>query len=104
MNGNALASARKFNLVFAVCHPDDEALWVGGLLCELARLPFVNAYVVCLSGKDEQSPRMKEFEAARQVSGYSGGIILGFPLRPAPNPLPDTALTLREGLAFLKLN
>jgi LmbE family N-acetylglucosaminyl deacetylase len=95
--------ARTYNLVFAVCHPDDEALWIGGLLCELARLPFIRAYVVCLSGKDEQSPRMKEFEAAREVAGYARGTILGFPLRPALDPLPDTSRTLQEGLAQLGL-
>jgi LmbE family N-acetylglucosaminyl deacetylase len=94
---------RSYNLVFAVCHPDDEALWVGGLLCELARLPFIKAYVVCLSGNDPRSPRMGEFDAARESAGYAGGVILGFPLRPAPDPLPDTALTLRDGLARLNL-
>jgi LmbE family N-acetylglucosaminyl deacetylase len=94
---------RSYNLVFAVCHPDDEALWVGGLLCELARLPFIKAYVVCLSGNDSHSPRMGEFDAARESAGYAGGVILGFPLRPAPDPLPDTALTLQEGLARLDL-
>lgn len=95
--------ARTYNLVFAVCHPDDEALWIGGLLCELARLPFIKAYVVCLSGKDEHSPRTEEFEAARAVAGYAGGVVLGFPLRPAPDPLPDTSRTLQEGLALLGL-
>jgi LmbE family N-acetylglucosaminyl deacetylase len=98
-----VASPRSFNLVFAICHPDDEALWVGGLLCELARLPFIKAYVVCLSGNDPESPRMREFDAARALAGYTGGIILGFPLRPAPDPLPDTALTLKDGLTQLGL-
>lgn len=94
---------RIYNIVFAVCHPDDEALWVGGLLCELAGFPFIRPYVICLSGKDAQSPRMAEFDAARSVAGYAGGIIMGYPLRPAPDPLPDTSRTLQDGMAQLGL-
>jgi LmbE family N-acetylglucosaminyl deacetylase len=98
-----LDSARTYEIVFAVCHPDDEALWIGGLLCELARLPFIRAHVVCLSGKDPHSPRMQEFDAAQKAAGYSSGVVLGGPLRPAPEPLPDTSRTLAQGLEQLAI-
>jgi LmbE family N-acetylglucosaminyl deacetylase len=98
-----VSTSGKFNIVFVVCHPDDEALWTGGLLCELSRLSFVKAYVVCLSGRDRNSPRAEEFEAARLSAGYAAGIVLGGPLRKAGEPLPPTPITLCEGLEALCL-
>lgn len=98
-----MASRRTFNIVVAVCHPDDEAIWAGGLLCEFARMPFFRTFVVCLSGNDPASPRVAEFEAARSVAGYTGGIILGTKLRPALEPLPSTDTLLVEGIAKLNL-
>jgi len=97
-------SIRTFNIVFAICHPDDEALWIGGLLCELSRLPFVRSYVICLSGNDSQSPRMQEFDAGRAVAGYASGLILGGPLRQAIDPLPNTARTLERGIELLGID
>jgi hypothetical protein len=90
-------------IIFAVCHPDDEVIWAGGLLCELARMPFVNSYVVCLSGRDPLSPRMAEFEAAKRAAGYTGGVVCGNALRPALDPLPPLQATLMKGLAQLGL-
>lgn len=91
----------KRTLVFAVCHPDDEALWVGGLLHGLSRIQGVRCLVVCLSGRDPGSPRAAEFEAARLVAGYENGVVLGGPLRSAEQPLPPVGATLEEGLAAL---
>jgi len=99
----ATSKSRRYRIVFAVCHPDDEAIWVGGLLHELSEIPYIQAYVVCLSGRDPNSPRDHEFQAARTEAGYAGGIVLGFPLRPAPQPLPNTPQTLQEGLKLLGL-
>lgn len=90
-----------FDIVFAVCHPDDEALWIGGLIGELSRLDFLKIHVVCLSGRDTASPRMSEFEMARGIAGYASGIILGKPLRDANQKLPPLAPTLEEGLRAL---
>jgi hypothetical protein len=90
-------------IVFAVCHPDDEVVWAGGLLCELARIPFVRCYVVCLSGRDPASPRIAEFEAAKRTAGYAGGVICGAALRPALEPLPPIGATLTDGLTQLAL-
>jgi LmbE family N-acetylglucosaminyl deacetylase len=95
--------APSFDIVFAVCHPDDEALWVGGLLHELSRFDFLKVHVVCLSGRDPTSPRMAEFEAARAAAGYASGIILGKPLRDANLPLPPLATILEEGMAALSI-
>ncbi len=90
-----------FDIVFAVCHPDDEALWVGGLLHELSRFDFLKVHVVCLSGHDPSSPRMAEFETARREAGYASGVILGGPLRDANQKLPPLAPTLEKGLKLL---
>lgn len=97
-------TTRQLNLVFVVCHPDDEALWVGGILCEVARFGCVRTHVVSLSGRDDRSPRAREFEHARQVAGYASGVVLGFPLRPAGEALPPVAPTLEEGLHRLCLS
>jgi LmbE family N-acetylglucosaminyl deacetylase len=91
------------NLVFVVCHPDDEALWAGGMVHGLSQLSDVDVHVVCLSGRDPGSPRPAEFEAARKVAGYAGGVVLGGPLRKATEPLPDIAATTRSGLEALGL-
>jgi LmbE family N-acetylglucosaminyl deacetylase len=91
------------NVVFVVCHPDDESLWTGGILHGLAGFDVVRTYVVCLSGNDAASPRGAEFEAATGVAGVTAAVVLGRPLRPAGEPLPDIAATTREGLGRLGL-
>jgi LmbE family N-acetylglucosaminyl deacetylase len=90
----------RLRIVFAVCHADDEAIWVGGLLHGLAHLPEVDVTVACLSGA---GPRTAEFEAARRVAGYQRGVLLDLPLRPAPDPLPPTADLLESALKQLEL-
>jgi hypothetical protein len=64
----------------------------------------VQAHVICLSGRDEASPRAEEFVAARRAAGYAGGAVLGFPLRDAHEALPDTRRTTEEGLSALGLS
>lgn len=97
-------TTRPSNIVFVVCHPDDEALWVGGILCELPRFNGIRTYVICLSGRDPASPREREFEAARRVAGYHAGIVLGSPIRPAAQPLPPVHVTVANGLSQLSLS
>ncbi len=94
---------RPLNLVFVVCHPDDEALWIGGLLCALPEFSGIRTHVICLSGRDSTSPREAEFHDARRTAGYAAGVVLGFPLRAAGEPLPSIAETTVEGLQHLKL-
>jgi len=92
------------NLVFVVCHPDDEALWIGGLIHALSGFPFLRVFVVCLSGADPASPREAEFRAAQEVAGYADGVVLGGKLRPALEPLPSVAATTEDGLRRLGLS
>lgn len=92
------------NILVVVCHPDDEAFWVGGIISELSRIPSFRIWVVCLSGRDSKSKRSAEFKKAQVVSGYHAGIVLGSPLKPASVPLPKTSQTLEKGLVKLKLN
>jgi LmbE family N-acetylglucosaminyl deacetylase len=95
--------SQTFNIVFAVCHPDDEALWVGGLLYELSKFSAIRAYVVCLSGHDAQSPRESEFLEAKKIAGYRDGVVLGSKLRAALDPLKSIDETFEEGLRHLNL-
>lgn len=83
-------------ILVVVCHPDDEALWFGGSLHALSKLVEIN--VICLSGRDANSPRETEFHAAREVAGYHRGLVLGYPLRKAQQQLPDIADTVAEGI------
>jgi LmbE family N-acetylglucosaminyl deacetylase len=89
------------NVVFVVCHPDDESLWAGGMLHGLSGFDFVRTWVVCVSGADPDSPRAAEFAAALDVAGATGGAVLGGPLRGANDPLPDIAVTAQAGLERL---
>ena len=65
------------NIFFVVCHPDDESLWVGGLLNLLGEISFLNVFVICLSGKDTNSPRIKEFDEAIKFTSTVKGIVMG---------------------------
>lgn len=98
-----MMAQRPLNVVFAVCHPDDEVVWAGGLLCEFSRIPFLRTFVICLSGNDAGSPRLAEFEAAKRVAGYTAGVIGGGALRGALEPLPPPGETLLEGLKTIAL-
>jgi LmbE family N-acetylglucosaminyl deacetylase len=84
-------------VVFFVCHPDDEALWAGGLVHGLGRFG-VEVTVICASGGEPGSVRATEFQAAREVAAYKRGLVLGGPLRGANEPLPPLASTLESGL------
>jgi len=94
---------QNYNLLFVVCHPDDEALWVGGLVESLSTFQFLKVYVLCLSGVDAQSTRESEFYAARQVAGYTAGVVMGDRLRPATEPLTNIAYTVEHGIKKLNL-
>jgi LmbE family N-acetylglucosaminyl deacetylase len=87
-------------IVFAVCHPDDEALWTGATITGLSA-GIADCHVVCLTGAS--SERAPEFEAARAVAGYASGTLLDAPLGPASTPLPAVGPALEQGLAQLGL-
>lgn len=94
---------RVHQVVLVVCHPDDEALWIGGLLHALSAFECVNVSVICLSGDDPCSPRVQEFHQAQIVAGYKQGVVLGGALRNAMDPLPDIGDTLEQGLIALNI-
>ena len=98
-----MIKAKEYNILFVVCHPDDEAFWVGGMIASFSKFPFIKAHVICLSGKDTNSPREKEFFEARKIAGYDKGIVTGFKLRPALTPLPDTSATVVNALKEIGL-
>lgn len=89
---------KRYKIVFVVCHPDDEALWIGGLLYNLSQISCVEVTVICLSGKDIGSPREAEFLSAQRIAGYKNGVVKGFPLRKLLAPLPLTSATAEEAL------
>jgi LmbE family N-acetylglucosaminyl deacetylase len=92
--------SRTLRILFAVCHADDEAMWVGALLHGLSHIEGVETIVACLSGA---GPRSEEFEAAARVAGYTRGTLLDLPLRPALEPLPETSGLLEDALRRLEL-
>ena len=55
-------------IVFVVAHPDDESLWIGGLLNFLVNRNEVDPYVICITGRHDPY-RFKEFEEAMNVIG-----------------------------------
>lgn len=59
---------KKYNILFAVAHPDDESLWVGGLLNFLNKREEVNVSVLCATGKNHPE-RAKEFEDVMNLVG-----------------------------------
>src|ERR1044071_5367010 len=101
--GAAMSLGRPRQVVFFVCHPDDEALWVGGLVSGLGRFG-VEVSVICASGGGQGSVRAAEFQSAREGAGYKRGLVLGGPLRAANEPLPPLALTLEAGLTQLGID
>lgn len=91
-------------ILIVVSHPDDEALWVGGLLHSLEGLALATIHVICLSGAQDSSPRKVEFEAARLVAGYSSGVVMGGVLGAANEPLPHVGSTVAAGIEKLQLS
>ncbi len=91
-------------MIFVVCHPDDEALWIGGTIHGLSRISGIKIHVICLSGSDKNSPRTAEFNDAMKVAGYVSGVVMGGPLRPTNLPLPSISKTVEDGLAELGLD
>ena len=58
----------KHKILFVVAHPDDESLWVGGILNFLSKREEVEVYVLCVTGKHDEN-RSKEFEQALEIAG-----------------------------------
>jgi hypothetical protein len=95
---------KKKNILFVVCHPDDEVLWCGGLIYHLSKIPYFNINVICLSGRDINSPRELEFNNAMKLANVHNSLILGGPLRKLLEPLPFIPDTTQSGLNKLGIN
>ena len=52
------------NVVFVVAHPDDESLWVGGLLNFLNETKSAEPHVICMTGRQHEF-RYSEFKKAQ---------------------------------------
>lgn len=98
-----LLLSEEFIIVVAVCHPDDEALWIGGLICALSKYKQIKVNVICLSGNDDNSPRKREFYNAKGIAGYHSGLVLGGKLRSANVPLEQVTSKLEDGLRALNI-
>ena len=55
-------------ILFVVAHPDDESLWIGGILNFLSNREEVEPYVLCATGRHHPE-RYKEFESVMNLIG-----------------------------------
>ena len=78
-------------VVIVTAHPDDESLWVGGILSSLSEMPNIDINLICITGANHPF-RRKELSDAMQKASISnwaimdhvipdkGGILLNHPL------------------------
>tara|TARA_Y100001973_G_C5195762_1_gene334145 strand:+ start:357 stop:1115 length:759 start_codon:yes stop_codon:yes gene_type:complete len=66
---------KKYNFVFVVAHPDDESLWIGGILYFLNKIDFINVNVVCMTGAKDDG-RSKSFFKALDICGIENRVLL----------------------------
>ena len=64
---------KKYNIVFVVAHPDDEALWVGGTLNFLNKFDFINVNLICMTGGLDED-RSKEFKKVTDILNLKNSI------------------------------
>jgi len=57
-----------------VAHPDDESLWIGGLLNFLVNRNEIELYVVCITGRHD-TYRYSEFESAMNMIGLKNWFV-----------------------------
>ncbi len=89
-----------------VCHPDDEALWFGGLLYELSRFKKLEVYVICISGGggSKKTVREKEFLQYKNIANYKDGIVIKRKLNEAVKKLENISEKINLGLKKLNLS
>ena len=67
------------NVVFVVAHPDDESLWVGGLLNFLNETKSAEPHVICMTGKQHEF-RYSEFKRAIDKIGVEKWSVGNIPI------------------------
>lgn len=90
-------------ILFVVAHPDDESLWIGGLLDFLNRREEVEIYVLCVTGRNH-SERYKEFESVMNIVGIKNWYVGNedIPLRGGVF-LSELDKSFNDGLSSLRL-
>ena len=98
--------SKKKKILLTVCHPDDEALWIGGLVHELSKFSILEIYVICLSGGGSgiKTIREEEFFQCKKIAKYKGGIVLEGELKQALQKMENISDKIKYGLKFLNLS
>tara|TARA_R110002020_G_scaffold40566_2_gene119900 strand:+ start:2901 stop:3620 length:720 start_codon:yes stop_codon:yes gene_type:complete len=91
------------NIVFVVAHPDDETLWVGGLLNYLSKLDNVTPHVICMTGQNNVE-RYEEFKNSMRIANIKNCVVGDMEI-PANGtiPLNDIEGVFNNSLQELKL-
>ena len=92
-------------ILLTVCHPDDEALWIGGLVHELSKFSILEIYVICLSGGGIgiKTIREEEFFQCKKIAKYKGGIVLEGKLNQALQRMENILDKIKYGLKNFNL-
>jgi len=91
-------------ILFVVAHPDDESLWIGGILNFLSNREEVEPYVLCATGRHHPE-RYKEFESVMNLIGINNWYVgdEDIPER-GGIPLHEFPKSFVNGLESLELN
>ena len=63
------------NVLFVVAHPDDESLWVGGILNSLNKMPSINVHLICITGGNNET-RHNEFKKVMEKINIKSFVVL----------------------------
>ena len=93
------------NILIVVCHPDDEALWIGGLIHAISMINNFSVNVICLNGagSKEASIREIEFYKCQKIAGYRRGIVLEGDLKSALTKIENLEEKIEFGLKEINL-
>ena len=64
---------KKYNIVFVVAHPDDEVVWIGGILNFLNKFDFIDINLICMTGGLDKD-RSKEFKKVTDILNLKNSI------------------------------